>query len=95
MSKKKHLTLYLKFLKTGELENHPKARTNGGLCSIGINTKELIELFRPDSYGNCYWAYGEKWTKKDEESRMKVLSHEFTPLRQNILLLMAAMNNEL
>lgn len=104
MSKLKKKTPYLDFynktMKKGKMECL-------GLCNslknITITEVDYLYLFNPitEDKINCigrgeswvYWAYGEKVsnTKANRERR----EHDFTPLRQTIVLLIAAMNNEL
>jgi len=76
-------------MKTGEIES-------AGLCRI-LAQDELGIFYPPDSYSKergfddhyWYWAYdgerGDQWDRAEC----------FTPLRQNIVLFMAAMNGEL
>jgi hypothetical protein len=67
-----------------------------GLCKCLPNSKRL-KLFDPgkNSDGcNWYWGYdGNYWGAPD--ARRDLVMYEYTPLRENIVLLMAAMNNEL
>ena len=73
-----------------------------GLCSC-LNAKaerELNHLFKPNSrdWDGSYWAYDGKdrnfLNNYGDRSKRSVL-FKFTPLRQNIVLFLAAMNNEL
>lgn len=86
----KYLKLYREWMKTGEM-------SYAGLClaipsdgklffktMFKPTTQELIE-HEKDGYGTCYWG-----RKKGAES-----AFAFTPFRQNIILFLAAMNNEL
>lgn len=86
--KKKYLELYKKWLESGKLP------TGLGLCNefgtyasgepekdgIGYWNDELFATMCPPKYGNSYWGGP---------------VGEFTPLRQTIVLFMAAMNDEL
>lgn len=83
MKKKKYLALYYEWMKTGKLPNE------NGLCSEfsrpsswDFEDHPLFPLFIPDG-SDCwnYWA-GARGIR-------------FNPLRQNIVLLMAAMAGEL
>lgn len=83
MKKKKYLPLYEKWIKTGRLPNN-------GLCAI-FPQDELFDLIDPEEGAHeTYWGY---------EGSMKVpdltMWYEFTTLRQNVVLLMAAMAGEL
>lgn len=90
MDKKKYLPLYESLLKNG--------MTEPGLCyyfcdakSLGwrFNSNPLFIIMKPTGKDKCensmYWG-----------SESKSGDHyQFTPLRQNIVLLMCAMNGEL
>lgn len=85
--KKKYLPLYYKWMELGGL---PKSN---GLCDefgsfISQEFDPLFELMLPDHHGimSGYWA------KEDNASD---LGAHFGPLRQTIVLFMAAMNGEL
>lgn len=87
MSKKKigkHLKFYTDCLKNGEM---PKS----GLCACSWNyyiCEESLMLFKPDNAGMfSYWASLKKGRYDD--------CYIFNKLRQNIVLFMAAINNEL
>jgi hypothetical protein len=95
----KYLKFYYEFIKNPAESlsvrvNHDNYCHEGqlvGLCSM-FRTEidyfaelELNDLFEPKRYKMPWWASGSSSPKLGE----------FTPLRQNIVLLMAAMNNEL
>jgi hypothetical protein len=80
-------------MKTGEIPGE-------GLCScFSENTK--IELFSPtnDDYATLmregeattFWGFGGSWRYSNSYDRRKL----YTPMRQTVVLLMAAINNEL
>jgi hypothetical protein len=52
------------------------------------NNDELFKLFIPDDTGNSFWA-------NDGTDEPEINMKAYTPLRQNIVLLMAAINGEL
>lgn len=95
---KRHLEFYKQCIETGSL---PGAAPNG-LCHYAVFEKEisteLFNFFRPTDSdclqlrieGKClsYWASDLPVDSPGEASY-------FSPLRQNIVLFMAAMNNEL
>ena len=66
-----------------------------GLChAIPENYQEYLSLFRPDNsydlgFPRMYWAHSEN------PPRDKRAWEEYTSLRQTIVLLICAMNNEL
>lgn len=79
----KHLQFYMDCVKNGEM---PKA----GLCACSWNDyiyEELLMLFKPDHAGAfSYWASQKKGYTE---------CYKFNKLRQAIVLLMAAINDEL
>lgn len=81
----KYLELYYQWIETGRLPN-------AGLCnSLHFKyetTGMLNEMFRP--VGASYWT---PWAGTSKNSIDNC--YAFNPLRQNIMLLMAAMNGEL
>lgn len=84
---KKYLPLYKKWMKTGELPV-------SGLCSA-FHGDRLFNLIDPENgQMDTYWGYDGLQTQhtwiNDQD-----LACKFTPFRQTIVLLMAAMNNEL
>lgn len=88
----KYLPKYHRWIKNGRL---PK----DGLCHC-LPTSNKLQLFEP-GYSGGYWGYwGEFYDGPimsqcvDEETKDK-FQYDFNPLRQNIVLLLAAMNNEL
>lgn len=91
MKKKKYLPLYEKWMKSGKLPED-------GLCNLFVNDP-LFELIDPGWCG--YWGYdgfdsyyGDPYYD-DHCGSMNEVWYDFTPLRQNIVLLMAALNGEL
>lgn len=81
MKRKKYLSLYKKWTATGRMNAD-------GLCNSEIGKDELFQLFKPfesDDWrnGSFYWGNVDGW------------GFYFCSLRQNIVLLMAAMNGEL
>lgn len=95
MKKKKYLTLYYKFAATGRMKNHPASYINGGICGALHNKdlKNFIELFRPEYYDHSYWGYPKRYP--DRGRAIEVATFGFNELRQNMILFLAAMNNEL
>lgn len=71
-------------METGDLPDY-------GLCNC-LDSEEL-ELFKPDDasefYPRNYWAYG------GPHASINTVSTQFSPLRQTIVLFLAAMNDEL
>jgi hypothetical protein len=96
---KKHLDFYKACMRAGCLPE-------SGLCSCaddddsGYISSKLLDLFYPtpddmlrlvnDGMPSMYWACGVQLDKIDNN-----FDRIFTPLRQNIVLFMAAINNEL
>lgn len=90
MKKKKYLPLYEKWMETGKIEGY------GGLCHAFPGSE--IGLF--EAIG--YWGY---WADKGDTviltqnvndlEKKNALLYEFTPLRQTVVLFLAAMNDEL
>jgi len=80
--KGKHLQFYIDCINMDEM---PKQ----GLCSCawcGYIDEDLLILFKPE--GASIWSY---WAAGDDSYSYK----SFSPLRQTIVLFMAAINNEL
>lgn len=92
MKKKKYLPLYFEWTKHGRIFNRIDANTDGGLCSTEIGNKNhLLELFNGREFcHHSYWGY-----EYELNGDLFAAAYGFTPLRQNIVLFMAAMNNEL
>lgn len=91
IKKGKHLQFYIDCMNNGgKMPVIQKSIYKGGLCSMadgGLISQEIFELF---SYGQpsvLYWASDSEWYNYNK--------HGFTELRQTIVLLMAAINNEL
>lgn len=92
--KKRYLDFYNEFIKTGKM-------SNDGLCNVF--GEKALNLFVPeyDTYFNyakygdtlatSYWGYGYDFYEVADDN----VRYSFTPLRQTIVLLMAAMNDEL
>lgn len=90
----KYLPLYYKWIRAGKLPD-------SGLChSLWLDDNDLFHLFKPKC-PDGYWAYWEEYFDhpvytQDVDNDLKYkLCYEFNPLRQNIILLLAAINNEL
>jgi hypothetical protein len=91
----RYLTFYYKFMDRGVIPNF-------GLCNVFDNglDNDLFELLKPtpedkaeiisEGLSTSAWGSGLP-TPSDVDG----LLTKFTPLRQNIVLLMAALNNEL
>jgi hypothetical protein len=96
---KKHLNFYKNCLHIGEIPRN-------GLCSCaqkGMISMTKLDLLTPDDdeldkysgngfWSYIYWGFGEKY---DAYTSRYDLRRKFTTLRQNIVLFIAAMNNEL
>lgn len=68
-----------------------------GLCQTFRDRKASINLFSPfndSEYDSWYWGYDGS-RKGDRHITDDAYRTEFTPLRQTIVLFLAAMNNEL
>lgn len=99
---KKHLNFYKRCMATGMLpidslgdsiyEFGHHGDNNGGLCGCadaGLIDRNVLLMFEPDT-GEPYWGLGDYEYSSLKETRLR-----FTPLRQTIVLFMAAINNEL
>jgi len=89
----KYLPLYYEWLEKGEIPLKETSHLYGGLCSIfhtGKRRNKFLSLLAPDYDHDSYWGieFHEWHTIKNAET-------DFTPLRQTIVLFMAAMNGEL
>lgn len=96
MKKKKYLPLYRKWMKTGLMPEH-------GLCDsiqYSINYKarqDFVDTFQPAKGYLGLWGYdGNNYIGYElMPEQYERIAYKFNPLRQNMLLLFAAMNNEL
>jgi hypothetical protein len=81
-NKTKYLSFYKKYAKIGTLPSD-------GLCTCFDSYRDIRELFKPDNVNSwTYWA-------SEEDGYSNNRYYDFNPLRQNIVLLLAAINNEL
>jgi hypothetical protein len=87
----KYLPLYKEWIKTGKMPWR-------GLCGSLPDNEEMSTIFEDNGMGG-YWGYnGKNVFSSDIWHDDKIFDdtvYTFTPLRQNIVLLLAAMNNEL
>lgn len=93
---KKHLEFHKQCMETGLIPVGFASDNTyyGGLCQSvdeGLIDKEKFDLFSEGQYDRNYWGH------EDAEISFSFhrLRSEYTPLRQTIVLLIAAMNNEL
>lgn len=87
MKKKKYLPLYEKWMKTGSLPG------KSGLCKE-FDNDDLFTLFKPTSSDYIRIQKNREpyaWWANDDFGQIG----QFTDTRKNIVLLMAALNNEL
>ena len=92
--KKKYLPMYQEWVMTGQMKWSVDTGYTGGLCGSPA-AGELLELFAPapgDDADERWWGHEFEPMK---QGGFLHLCHAFTPLRQTILLFMAAMNDEL
>lgn len=82
----KYLELYYDWMESGKIPYKVTKKTNGGLCSIFPKSK-LLQLCLPENGFTYYCGFSNEWALGDPAT-------VFTPLRQNIILLMACMANE-
>lgn len=86
----KYLPLYEKWMESGKIPTW-------GLCSF-FEKDELFKLIDPENgKGITYWGFPEASMCQFDyyPDFLERQHYEFTPLRQTVVLLMAAMNNEL
>lgn len=91
----KYLKLYKEWAAKGEIPLVSGKGYNGGLCAIFGKDKQfklLKPLTEDELETRPIWGY---WGCDGYSLGVFELSVEFTPLRQNIVLLMAALNGEL
>ncbi len=94
----KYLKLYKKWVTSGKIEDNPKGNRTGfgGLCNTVIGKEEVLNMTdeNEELVWSAYWAFSD-----DEKDYINVdtegLAYNFTPLRQNLVLLLAAFHNEL
>lgn len=90
----KYLPLYYRWLKAGRIPERTCNGNTGGLCGL-FDKDPLFQLLKPIGHEletRTIWGY---WGL-DGEGHIEIhQSTPFGPLRQNIVLFMAAMNGEL
>lgn len=99
MKQKKYLALYEKWLKAGMIDPIHPGNYNG-MCGL-FDGDDLFSLFRPTDKdlsellheGKCTAWWGSDMSSQEAASFEGWSS--FTPLRQTIVLFLAAMNSEL
>jgi len=96
-----YLELYKKWAKTGEIEDNPNKSErdgNGGLCNTVIGHKIMIEYFgdgRNKNNVNCVYWGAEIPNEPYNNNNNNKAKYTFNPLRQNMVLLLAAIHNQL
>lgn len=65
----------------------------GGLCGAGLSEHALFALMHPTSEDRDTYVLTAFWADEAEKTYLQPFA--FTPLRQTIVLFLAAMNNEL
>lgn len=91
MKKKKYLPLYKKWIISGRIPEY-------GLCESADDNNELCNTFYPGKkLIESYWGSIDIWKNKKYSNLIDVdrIRFEFTPLRQTIILFMAAINDEI
>lgn len=98
-----HLDFYKSCMITGQLPV-------GGLCHVAAQrthidyklfydrmtpTYDNMRKLREENYSTVFWAYGKKKKEKLTTHELMQEAYSFTPLRQTIVLLMAAIKGEL
>jgi hypothetical protein len=85
-----YLALYYNWMRSGRLPNN-------GLCNSLPKTGEL-EMLLPLDSNRTYWGYemcADNPATEIHDSLTDKIHYDFTPLRQNIVLFLAAINGEL
>lgn len=94
-----YLDFYKECMKTGEITNRNSDWKECGLCYSPVGG-ELLKEFKPlkdeeyggGEYNHAFWGSGLPFTSKKNR---RLCERGFTPLRQTIVLFMAAMEGEL
>lgn len=92
----KYLPLYYKCMETGELPIDGLCNyliVEGGDIQLMYPTCEDFDNLRFEGKPTTYWASYEGY--EDDRKTRGIRMYGFTPLRQTIVLFLAAMNNEL
>lgn len=95
MKKKKYLPLYYKWMERRSMEIDYSTGCTGGLCGSPA-AGELLRMFEPVD-GEATYSGDPTWWAAENcgDFDYQTLKHSFTPLRQTIVLFLAAMNDEL
>jgi hypothetical protein len=101
---KKYLAFYEQCMEAGRIPKEGFDSIWGGMCAISLFKTDEFKLFIPQTFDELgpyqannkphggYWGYDGYETN---EADMYQRAFTFSPLRQNIVLFLAAMNNEL
>ena len=99
MKKKKYLPLYEKWMETGNLPEWGLCNCFGKWLVIEEKWKyndKLFPLFVEEMHRKDeFWAFEDDDDVSYVLEPAEIVGRQFSPLRQNIVLLMAAMNGEL
>lgn len=98
---KKHLEFYKQCMEAGRLASHEFGSSLCAAADADLIDKQLLRIMQPtdrdefeltaEGYSNGWWGSGVPVCSINTEEKW----FGFTPLRQTIVLFMAAMNNEL
>jgi hypothetical protein len=87
-----HLTTYKNWMKkekiTHDIERFPDIVSANGLCYSVVSRDKNFQLFDEGMGG--FWAFGEFYSIIYNN-----IASDFTPLRQNIVLFLATMRNQI
>lgn len=86
----KLIDLHKEWMESGKIKDRENSFGDGGLCNaVPIKYYDAVSLFRPKRYKISWWAGGHPNQENDK------LMYDYNSLRQTIVLLICAINNEL
>lgn len=92
----KLIDLYKEWMRKGKITDRLDAVGSGGLCNaVPKYCRHTFYSFYPEEETHgTFWAYPMTFSQQQKRT-FEHMAYKLTPLRQTIILLICAMNNEL